>query len=95
MLELIKIYYVEVKQISRNCNAAQSFWAVCQSLPSFMVSKENSVFRKAAVKTVRMTTDRNFLIVHGLWAMLVWDTGWMGNAIQSLSLRPTSATWKN
>lgn len=66
--------------LSEKSYVAQSFWVVCQSLLSF-----KAVFIKAAVKTVRMTTDRNCLIVHEPWAVLVWDTRWMGSSTDFLS----------
>lgn len=83
---------MEIKQSSENCNVAQGFRITCQSLFSFKVRKENSVFIKAAVTIIRRTADRNGLIIHGLWTMLVLDNGWMGSSIHFLSLSPTSAT---
>lgn len=39
---------------------------LCQSPISFKSNRENSVFIKAAITTIIMTTDRNCLIIHGL-----------------------------
>lgn len=57
---------MEIKQSPETCNLAQGFWVVCQSLLSFKLNGENSVFIKAAITAIIMTTDRNCLIIHGL-----------------------------